>query len=95
MEKNVVVVCRKKDLDLVTSILPNVQALYKSALPGHDVNAVIDTDNFIPESGAGGVQVSAKEGRLKCSNTLESRLDMLFTKVTFHIHFVTIVHIPF
>ena len=81
MESNVIITCRKKDLDLVSSILPNVQALYKSALPGHDVNAVIDRNNFLPETGAGGIQVTAKDGRLKCSNTLEARLEMLFTKV--------------
>ena len=81
MEPNVLVQCRKQDVDLVTSLLPNVQALYKSSLPGHDVNAVIDRQNFLPETGAGGVQVSAKEGRIKCSNTLEARLEMLFNKV--------------
>ena len=81
MEPNVVVQCREKDQAVVSNLLPSVVETFQKALPGHKVSATIDTTNYVPAKSAGGVVVHAMEGRIACSNTLETRLENLFSKV--------------
>ncbi|KAI8590159.1 ATPase, V1/A1 complex, subunit E [Geranomyces variabilis] len=76
MEKEVKVNCRAKDADLVRSAIGKANETYSKEF-GYKVNAVIDEANPLPESGAGGVVVGAQEGRIRVSNTMESRLELL------------------
>ncbi|XP_030336541.1 V-type proton ATPase subunit E 1 isoform X2 [Strigops habroptila] len=50
--------------------------IYKNATK-RDVDVHIDQDNFLPEDIAGGVEVYNSDGKIKVSNTLESRLDLV------------------
>ncbi|KAI8615343.1 ATPase, V1/A1 complex, subunit E [Chytriomyces sp. MP71] len=76
MEKKITVQCRKKDVDAVTKAIGEAVAAYKEKL-GTELDVKIDPTNSIPESSAGGVVVSANEGRFLLNNTLEARLDLL------------------
>ncbi|KAI8816010.1 ATPase, V1/A1 complex, subunit E [Fimicolochytrium jonesii] len=76
MEKDLQISCRQKDADIVRSAIKAAADTYKQKIGGQ-VNAVIDESAWLPESGAGGVVVNAQEGRIRVSNTLESRLDLL------------------
>lgn len=38
---------------------------------------MIDKTNYLAEESAGGVEMSAKGGKIKVSSTLESRLDLI------------------
>ncbi|KAJ2999707.1 V-ATPase V1 sector subunit E, partial [Thoreauomyces humboldtii] len=76
MEKEVKVNCRAKDVDAVRKAVEQANEVYGKEF-GYKVNAVIDEANPLPEAGAGGVVVGAHEGRIRVSNTMESRLDLL------------------
>ncbi|VDL74341.1 unnamed protein product [Nippostrongylus brasiliensis] len=79
LEKEVVLQCREKDLHLVEKLLPEcLDALEKEW--GEKSRVKIDKQFLSPES-AGGVELSAKGGKIKVSSTLESRLDLIASQI--------------
>ncbi|CAD5226374.1 UNVERIFIED_CONTAM: V-type proton ATPase subunit E, partial [Eudyptes robustus] len=76
LEKNVTLRCSKKDEALVEKLLPEcLDELQK--VWGNQSKVVIDKENYLPEDVAGGVEMTAKNGKIKVSSTLESRLDLI------------------
>lgn len=76
LEKNVTLRCRHKDESLVEKLLPEcLEELQK--IWGDTSKVTIDKENYLPEDGAGGVDLYAKAGKIKVSSTLESRLDLI------------------
>jgi len=76
LEHNVLLRCRQADVDLLEEVLSSAIEKYK-AKAGKEVNIKIDKETFLPANTCGGVEVIAQKGRIKVSNTLESRLDMI------------------
>ncbi|KAI9209071.1 ATPase, V1/A1 complex, subunit E [Polychytrium aggregatum] len=76
MDTFVVLQCRKVDVPLVKAGLEIAVAEYKKAL-NRPVTLTLDEANPLPETSAGGVVLSSLEGRIRVSNTLESRLEQL------------------
>ncbi|KAJ3341503.1 Exocyst complex component 5 [Gonapodya sp. JEL0774] len=76
MEKDIIIQVRKKDVALLEAVLPAAKKEFEAALKIPS-NAVIDKTNFLPDTSAGGVVLYALGDRVKCSNTLESRLEIL------------------
>ncbi|KXS21230.1 ATPase, V1/A1 complex, subunit E [Gonapodya prolifera JEL478] len=76
MEKDIIIQVRKKDVALLEAVLPAAKKEFEEALKIPS-NATIDKNNFLPENSAGGVVLFALGNRIKCSNTLESRLEIL------------------
>ncbi|KAJ3216691.1 V-ATPase V1 sector subunit E [Dinochytrium kinnereticum] len=76
MDDNVAVQCRKQDVPAVQKAIEEAKAVYTKTL-GSPIKAEIDNSAFLPDSSGGGVIVSATGGRIRVSNTLESRLDIL------------------
>ncbi|XP_015111721.1 V-type proton ATPase subunit E [Diachasma alloeum] len=76
MEHNVLLRVRQVDVPLVESILGEVQDNYK-AVSKKEVVLKIDSDNFLSPDSCGGVDLLAARGRIKISNTLESRLELI------------------
>jgi V-type H+-transporting ATPase subunit E len=76
MEPAVTVRCRQADQALVEAAVPLSVADYTrmSNLP---CNVTVDTTNWLPAYICGGVELSVRNNRIKISNTLEARLDML------------------
>ena len=72
--------CRKVDLKLVEQALKEAEAEYAKKV-GRSVKATIDRQDFLDDSSAGGVVVTALYGRIRCANTLESRLDLVAEQV--------------
>ncbi|XP_067906752.1 V-type proton ATPase subunit E 1-like [Heterodontus francisci] len=76
LEPTVIIRCRKQDTAVVkTSINKNVP-IYKNCI-NKDIDVHIDQENFLPEDIAGGVEMYNSTGKIKVSNTLESRLDLI------------------
>ncbi|KAJ8032005.1 V-type proton ATPase subunit E [Holothuria leucospilota] len=75
LEKNVVVRCREADVDLVKERLGDAVKQFKDTAK-IDLNVKVDTD-YLPADISGGVELSARNGKIKVLNTLESRLDMI------------------
>ncbi|NXH10337.1 VATE1 ATPase, partial [Bucco capensis] len=76
LEPRVFVRCRKQDLPLVKTAVQKSIPIYKNATK-RDVDVRVDQDNFLPEDIAGGVEIYNSDGKIKVSNTLESRLDLV------------------
>lgn len=76
MEANVVVRGRQADAQLIQNILPTAVEAYKNT-SGKDVVVTLDTDNYLPAEATGGVDLITHSGRIKISNTLESRLELI------------------
>jgi V-type H+-transporting ATPase subunit E len=76
LEANVVIRCRQADVPLVEEVLPTCIQTVKDKT-GKDTNIKIDSDNYLPAAAGGGVEILAQKGRIKISNTLETRLEMI------------------
>lgn len=76
MEPNVVVRGRQADAQLIQNVLPSAVESYKST-SGKDVVVTLDTDFYLPADATGGVELVTQSSRIKVSNTLESRLELI------------------
>ncbi|PBC25318.1 V-type proton ATPase subunit E [Apis cerana cerana] len=75
-ENHVTIRVRQVDFPLVESLLDSVQSAYKQ-ITKKDVTIKVDQDNFLPSDSCGGVDLFAAKGRIKVSNTLETRLELI------------------
>lgn len=90
-ETKVNVIARRQDVSLVQQVLPAAVDEYKRRTNGRAVEAVIDSNVFLPpgldaggkqhESCSGGVIVSTTDGKIICSNTLDARLAVAFEQL--------------
>lgn len=76
LEPAVTVRCRQKDLQLVKDVVDKASKQY-TALVNLEVAMKIDEKTFLPSDTAGGIQLSARDGKLLVVNTLEARLDQI------------------
>lgn len=83
-EDEVEIICRAVDEPLITEVLPAVRAAYRQ-MTQREVNLTVNQVHRLapPASGkgpscAGGILLSAKQGRILCNNTLEQRLALAY-----------------
>jgi len=76
LEKEVIIRCRQQDVRLVQGVLAGAAQEYKEAT-GKDVALKLDTDNHIASDSCGGVEMITNKGKIKITNTLESRLELI------------------
>jgi len=76
LELNVLIRCRQQDLGLVAEVIADAVEQYKEKT-GKECNTKIDQEVFLSANICGGVELVAQKGKIKISNTLESRLDMI------------------
>ncbi|XP_004447390.1 V-type proton ATPase subunit E 2 [Dasypus novemcinctus] len=76
LESHVIVRCRPQDLLVAEAAVQKAIPKYKVASQKH-VEVHVDQEVHLPEHMAGGVEVYSADQRIKLSNTLESRLDLL------------------
>lgn len=79
VENNVLIKCREKDVPLVTSAIEEAKALYKQKLK-RDVNCTVMKTYLHPDI-SGGIEAFTIDGKIRVVNTLEARLNMLFTQM--------------
>jgi len=75
LEKEVVVRCRQEDVGLVEKAIPSSVSQYQKAT-SKNVSVSVDKQTFLTNS-CGGVELLANKGKIKCSNTLDSRLELI------------------
>lgn len=75
-EPEVSIKCRQMDLELVREVLEGALATYTKH-SGIACKAKIDEQDFLPADSCGGIEVCAFGGRIKVSNTLANRLEMV------------------
>ncbi|RWS15587.1 V-type proton ATPase subunit E-like protein [Dinothrombium tinctorium] len=76
LESEVTVRCRQQDLNLVKEAMEAALKEYQDAT-GKKCDLSLDTENFISQDKCGGVELIASKGKIKCTNTLESRLELI------------------
>ncbi|XP_060695825.1 V-type proton ATPase subunit E 1-like [Hemiscyllium ocellatum] len=76
LEPMVIIRCRKQDTAVVKASINKNVPIYKNSI-NKDIDVHIDQENFLPEDIAGGVEMYDCTGKIKVSNTLESRLDLI------------------
>ncbi|CAJ0601252.1 unnamed protein product [Cylicocyclus nassatus] len=80
LEKEVTLQCREKDLPLVEKLLPEcLDALEKEW--GEKTKVTIDKQHYLSPESAGGIELTAKAGKIRVSSTLESRLDLIASQI--------------
>lgn len=67
---------RPQDRQLVQSLLPTVATKYRDAT-GKEVILKIDEDSQLSQETTGGIELLAQHNKIKISNTLEARLDLI------------------
>ncbi|VDK48764.1 unnamed protein product [Anisakis simplex] len=80
LEKEVVLQCRSQDVKLVEQLLPECIKEVESSW-GEKTKVVIDQANCLPSESAGGIELSAKGGKIRVSSTLESRLELIANQI--------------
>ncbi|ORY00703.1 ATPase, V1/A1 complex, subunit E [Basidiobolus meristosporus CBS 931.73] len=93
MDKKVNVVCRQADVSIVENAIKEAQQEYQKAF-NTTVDVTIDKNEFLPKDSNGGVILSSLEGRVKCHNTLESRLELLKDQMLPDIRYMLFGHSP-
>ncbi|KAL3102105.1 hypothetical protein niasHS_003514 [Heterodera schachtii] len=81
LESKVVLRCRKKDEEMVARILPECLEEVQRTW-GNRSEVKIDNEHFLSPESAGGVELLAKDGKIRVSSTLEARLDLIADKIT-------------
>jgi len=76
LEKECLLRCRKEDEQLVEKLLPECLDELKKVW-GDTSKVTLDKNHYLSADNAGGVELSAKGGRIHVSSTLESRLDLI------------------
>lgn len=80
LEKEVILQCRSQDIQLVEKLLPECLHELEEAW-GEKTKVTIDRMNYLPAESAGGVELSAKGGKIRVSSTLESRLELIANQI--------------
>jgi len=68
--------CREQDLELVKDARDKSLKTYREKT-NKDCKLEIDVAHYLPKSCAGGIELTAKNGKIKVGNTLEERLTLL------------------
>eukprot|EP00794_Sanderia_malayensis_P012753 gene12753-14060_t len=76
LEPQVILKCRKVDVHLVKDVIGRANKIYKSSTE-KDCKLIVDENDFLPSDCSGGIELVAKEGKIRVVNTLESRLELL------------------
>jgi len=76
LEPKAKILCKRDDLQLIKEVRDSSLKVYKEKTK-NDCDLQIDTENYLSPECAGGLELTAKGGKIKVTNTLESRLDLL------------------
>uniref|UniRef100_A0A8C4NNI3 ATPase H+ transporting V1 subunit E1a n=1 Tax=Dicentrarchus labrax TaxID=13489 RepID=A0A8C4NNI3_DICLA len=80
LEPKVTVRCRQQDVEMVQAAVNTNIPIYKEAVKSNIV-VTIDQKRFLPSEICGGVEVYNDNGKIKVSNTLESRIELIAQQV--------------
>ncbi|KAK2918123.1 V-type proton ATPase subunit E 1a [Channa argus] len=76
LEPKVFIRCRQQDVELVQAAVIKSILIYKEAVK-RNIEVRIDQQRFLPSAICGGLEMYNDNGKIKVSNTLESRLELL------------------
>ncbi|KAI8980006.1 ATP synthase subunit [Pilobolus umbonatus] len=74
MENSMTVRCREQDVEIVESVLETVTDRYEESMKQRPEFSI--SEDYLPESNAGGVIMSGYHGKITVDNTLGARLEI-------------------
>uniref|UniRef100_A0A8C9Y404 ATPase H+ transporting V1 subunit E1a n=1 Tax=Sander lucioperca TaxID=283035 RepID=A0A8C9Y404_SANLU len=80
LEPKVTIRCRQQDVEMVQAAVNKIIPIYKEAVK-RNIVVKIDLERFLPSGICGGVEVYNDNGKIKVSNTLENRLELIAQQV--------------
>ncbi|CAL1595410.1 unnamed protein product [Knipowitschia caucasica] len=80
LESKVTVRCRQQDVEMVQAAIDKVIPIYKESVKIKLV-VKIDMERFLPSDVCGGVEVYNDNGKIKVTNTLERRLELITQQI--------------
>ncbi|RNA37720.1 V-type proton ATPase subunit E 1 [Brachionus plicatilis] len=80
VEREVIVKCREKDINIVNHSVEAAIGIYKNVIK-KDVKVTVLNNSFLGPDIAGGIEAYNSDRKIKINNTLEARLDMLFNQM--------------
>uniref|UniRef100_A0A3P8P817 ATPase H+ transporting V1 subunit E1a n=1 Tax=Astatotilapia calliptera TaxID=8154 RepID=A0A3P8P817_ASTCA len=83
LEPKVTIRCRPQDVEFVQAAVNKNIPIYKEAVKSN-ITVKIDKERFLPAQICGGIEVYNENGKIKVSNTLESRLELIAQQVKSH-----------
>ncbi|KAL8599144.1 hypothetical protein ACOMHN_007860 [Nucella lapillus] len=79
LEPVVILRCKEQDVDIVKESMGPAIDSYKKATKGtKDVKVTLDTEHYLSSGTSGGVELLNRSEKIKVTNTLDSRLDLMF-----------------
>ncbi|KAJ8269080.1 hypothetical protein COCON_G00116870 [Conger conger] len=76
LEPKVTIRCRKQDVAMVQAAIQKNTPIYQASVK-NNIEARIDQQNFLAPDISGGIEIYNADGKIKVSNTLESRLNLM------------------
>ncbi|XP_035280314.1 V-type proton ATPase subunit E 1-like [Anguilla anguilla] len=76
LEPKVSIRCRKQDLAMVQAAIQKNSPIYQASVK-NSIEVHIDQNNFLSPDISGGIEIYNADRKIKVSNTLESRLDLM------------------
>ncbi|KAI9246374.1 ATP synthase subunit [Sporodiniella umbellata] len=92
MEPNVVIRCREQDVERVKLAIDPVSNRYEEMLKSRPEFTV--SEEYLPESSAGGVIMSGHQGKITVDNTLDARLEIVKDEMLPQIRVALFDHSP-
>ncbi|PHZ15124.1 ATPase, V1/A1 complex, subunit E [Rhizopus microsporus ATCC 52813] len=92
MEPEMVIRCREKDVDAVNGVLEAVADKYEETMKHRPTFTI--SEEYLPESSAGGVIMSGHYGKITVNNTLDARLDIVKDEMLPQIRVALFGHSP-
>ncbi|UYV79235.1 ATP6V1E1 [Cordylochernes scorpioides] len=83
MEKEVVIRCRQQDEALLQPEQINKAVAAYRQTTKLDCVVILDKSNYLPPEICGGIEASAQKGKIKVNNTLEKRLQQIYSQVSY------------
>lgn len=74
MEDKVIISCRNQDIQIIEKGISHTVTVFAKE-SGIRASVSIDTVNHLSAEGAGGIIATGLAGRIRCDNTLETRME--------------------
>lgn len=84
LEKDVNIICKREDVDLVKSVVEDAKNEFTSTMHEQtvkyknlEVNTTVDEKFYLPDYIIGGVMMTAMRSKIRVDNTIDKRLELL------------------
>eukprot|EP00745_Piridium_sociabile_P016351 TRINITY_DN24247_c0_g2_i1.p1 TRINITY_DN24247_c0_g2~~TRINITY_DN24247_c0_g2_i1.p1 ORF type:complete len:229 (-),score=73.82 TRINITY_DN24247_c0_g2_i1:1766-2452(-) len=82
LEPAILLRCREQDVDIVKEAIgPAIESYKKATKNSKELKLTLDTEHYLGPEVSGGVELLSRADKIKVTNTLDSRLDLIFNQM--------------